>query len=321
MWIKGFTYGWRARRGIYQTEKAQKSQDQLFDIGINWMGLAFSVNQKSFSSTEIYFDYRTTITDKDIIVAVRRAHERGVKVCLKPVINCGDGMWRALIDFPDEDMLGKDKYWNQWFEHYTAFICHYAEIAQDTGCEMFCVGCEMSGTERKEEQWRKVISEVRKQYFGPLVYNTNHGREDQVLWFDALDYIGTSAYFKVGKIPGDSRENMINAWKKVGAGMKSLSERFGKQIIFMEIGCRSAKGCAMMPWDFTHIEFERSEEEQADFYDSCLTVFHDEEWFAGAFWWDWSTEIYDTVEEAKGNTGFDIHMKQAEEVLKKWYIN
>lgn len=319
MWIKGFTYGWRSRRGAYRTEKAIRSQDKLFDVGINWMCLAFYVLQKNFSSTEITYDYRTTITDKDIVFAIQRAHDRGIKVCLKPVINCADGVWRALIDFPDADMMGNDKYWDQWFESYTAFMLHYAEIAEETGCEMLCIGCEMSGTERKEEHWRKLIAEIKKIYSGPIVYNTNHGREDQVKWFDALDYIGTSAYYKVAKYPGDTKENMLAVWKTVGEDMKRLSQKHNKQIIFMEIGCRSALGCAMMPWDFTHTEFERSEEEQADFYDSCLTAFFYEDWFAGAFWWDWSTEIYETEEEAKRNTYFDIHMKKAELVLKEWY--
>lgn len=319
MWIKGFTYGWRSRRGIYRTERAIKSQNLLFDIGINWMCLAFHIDQKGFSSTEIYFDYRYSITDKDIVFAITRAHERGIKICLKPVINCTDGMWRAQIDFPDCDMMGKDHYWSEWFEHYTAFLCHYAEIAQDTGCEMFCIGCEMSGTERKEAYWRKLIKKIREIYTGPIVYNTNHGNEEDIKWFDAVDYIGTSAYYKVGKVPGDTKENMLAKWNEVGKGMKKLSERLGKQVIFMEIGCRSAKGCAMMPWDFTHKEFVRNEEEQADFYESCLTAFHNEAWFAGVFWWDWDTEVYDTADEAKVNTDFDIHLKKAEEIVKQWY--
>ncbi|HCR39299.1 MAG TPA: glycosyl hydrolase family 53, partial [Lachnospiraceae bacterium] len=74
MWIKGFTYGWGGRRGDYRTEKAIRSQDKLYDVGINWMCLAFSVMQKAFSSTEIYFDYRNTVTDKDIVFIINRAH-------------------------------------------------------------------------------------------------------------------------------------------------------------------------------------------------------------------------------------------------------
>lgn len=319
MWIKGFTYGWMARKGAYRTKEAIKSQDKLYDLGVNWVCIAFPVMQHTFSSTEIYYDYKKTITDKDIIFAINRAHEKGVKVCLKPVINSEDGIWRALIDFPDEDMMGKDKYWDKWFESYSAFLSHYAELAQDTGCEMFCIGCEMNGTERKEKHWRNVIKEIRDIYQGPIVYNINHGRESKVKWLDALDYIGSSAYYRVGTKPGDSKENMFRNWKKVSRDLEDLSKKLNKQIIFMEVGCRSAEGCAMIPWDFIHTEYKWNEDEQANFYDSCLEAFHDKEWFAGAFWWDWSIEIYDTREEATKDTGFNIHLKKAEAVLKKWY--
>lgn len=87
----------------------------------------------------------------------------------------------------------------------------------------------------------------------------------------------------------------------------------------MEIGCRSASGCAMMPWDFVHKDLPWDEDEQAAFYESCLEAFHDKDWFAGTFWWDWSVEIYDTRAEALEDRSFNIHLKKAEEVIKKWY--
>jgi hypothetical protein len=37
------------------------------------------------------------------------------------------------------------------------------------------------------------------------------------------------------------------------------------------------------------------------------------------FWWDWSTFIYDNQEDADKDIGFNIHMKKAETVLKKYY--
>ncbi|MBQ9118741.1 MAG: glycosyl hydrolase family 53 [Lachnospiraceae bacterium] len=319
MEIKGYTYGYGGRAGVYRTPDAITSQDLLFDTGVNWICLASAVNQDTYASTDILFDYRYNASDKDLTFVINRAHERGIKVCLKPMINCKDGAWRAQIDFPDGDMIGRDIYWSKWFESYTAFLLHYAELAEDTDCEMFCLGCEMLGTERKEEYWRELIAKVREVYHGPLVYNTNHGHEDKVPWFDAIDYIGTSAYYRVAKCPGDSLENMTAAWEKVRDHLKPLSEKLGKKVIFMEIGCRSAKGCAMMPWDFSHPEFPRDEEEQARFYESVLSVFSKEDWFAGFFWWDWSTRIYTDPEVAAKDTGFNIHMKKAEDVLKKWY--
>lgn len=319
MYMKGFTYGYESGKGSYLTEQAKQSQDSLIDTGINWVCLATTFTQERYNSTEIHFNYSHDITDKDIILTIRRFHERNIKVCLKPMINCQDGMWRALIDFPDKTMFGNDVYWDQWFSSYTAFLCHYAEIAEDEGCELLCIGCEMLGTERKERHWRNLIEKIRTIYHGELVYNTNHGKEDKVKWFDALDYIGTSAYYPVAKYPGDSTENMIEEWKKVAERLERISKATGKPILFMEVGCRSARGCAKMPWDMIHKEFPVDEEEQANFYDSCLTVFHDQPWFAGIFFWEWTTEVYTSKKIMEQDKSFNIYKKKAEQVVRKWY--
>ncbi len=318
MEIKGYTYGFFGKRGQYRSERGYRSRELLFETGINWMCLAVAVVQKRVSSTEIGFDFAWNSSDRDIMAAVRHAHEKGIKVCMKPILNCGDGVWRAYIDFPDKDMEDREVYWEQWFQSYGNFMKYYAELAEETGCEMFCVGCEMSGTERKEAYWRRLIGEIRGIYSGKLIYNTNHGREKYVKWFDAVDYIGTSAYFPVSKRAGASAQEMCEAWEPVKERMRALSERFQKPVVFAEVGCRSAHGCAKMPWDFTHRELAHDEDEQAAFYDSCMTVFGREPWFAGVFWWDWSTLIYDTPEEAAADNGFAIHLKKAEQVVKEW---
>jgi hypothetical protein len=318
MFVKGFTYGFDGKSGDYRTPKAIASMEKLRQTGSEWICIAFIVMQEKFASTRINFDYRYTVKDRDLEFAIKKSHELGFKVCLKPVINCEDGVWRAEINFPEADMMGKDVYWDKWFEHYTAFMCHYAEMAEYTNCEMLCIGCEMLGTEKKENHWRNLIKVTRKLYKGPLVYNANHGSEDNVNWFDVLDYVGTSAYYPVAEIPGESEENMYKAWQPIKERIKALSEKWDKKVIFAEIGCRSAKGCATMPWDFTHREFPYDENEQANFYSSCLRTFFNEPWFAGFFWWDWSTTIYD-ADKVNNNLGFNIHGKKAEQVLKEWY--
>ncbi len=313
--IKGFTYGYDGQRGDYRTPEAEKSVERLAALGGNWAALAFTVCQDTYCSTRISPDYRFTVTDADIRTAVKRLRENGLKVCLKPIVNCSDGVWRAYIGFP-ETQWGESENWKKWFDSYTAFLCHYAEIAEETGCAMFCVGCEMLGTEMKEDYWRRTIAAVREVYRGPLVYNTNHGKELGVRWWDAVDFIGTSAYYEVGSVPGDSMENMEKAWDAHKQQLSEVSRLNGnKRIIFMEIGCRSALGCAMMPYDFTHREFPYSEKEQANFYESCLRSFSGEPWFAGMFWWDWYTKLPDQSPEM----GFSIAGKKAEQVVQEWY--
>lgn len=319
MKIKGFTYGYLAKHGVLLSEEGFKSRERLFETGINWMCLAFAMNQDTYCSTEIRFDFSKSVSDYELVRTIEHAHNRGIKVCLKPMVNCSDGMWRARIDFPDDSFAGENHYWNDWFDSYTGFMLYYAEIAERTGCEMLCIGCEMCGTERKTSFWRTLISKIRNVYHGPLVYNTNHGRENTIEWWDAVDYIGTSAYYPVRRSDTSDKASMIEEWKKISKDLEEVSKRFGKNIIFMEIGCRSAKGCAAMPWDFQHRELPVDEREQADFYDSCLSVFFDKSWMSGIFWWDWSPVIYSSVEEAHDDKGFNIYLKKAEGIIRKWY--
>ena len=323
--IKGYTYGWDSHKGMLTDPRSKTSIKRMSDMGCNWAALAFAVTQERFSSVRFGFDFRYCDTDREIETAIGNIKKLGMKVCLKPVLNCEDGTWRANITFPERefpvyDELGrKISYWNEWFSCYTAFILHYAEIAEYTGCEMLCIGCEMIGTEHREAEWRDLIARVREVYHGPLVYNANHGKEDNVRWFDALDFIGTSAYYPVGSpAGGDSAEQMLARWTEPKKKLRDLSERLGKKIIFMEIGCRSAERCASMPWDFTHVDNARSEEEQANFYESALRAVWGEDWFGGYFWWDWPTFLPPDDRIGK-DTGFMIYGKKAETLLTKWY--
>ena len=334
--IKGFNYGHDGVRGSYRTESAKRSRAAMFQTGVNFIQLAFPVFQKSFSSTEIYFDYRSTMTDADLRSAAVSAHKSGVAVCLRPLLCCADGSGRGSIDFPDYTVDGRDVYWQDWFDNYTAFILHYAEIAQSLGCEMLCVGSELTGTQRKTLYWRGLIAAVRGVYKGKLVYSCTYGSEEHVKWWDALDYIGVCAYCEVGteqtdgcgKLSGDDAVShadldtavdiMIRGWETVSRRLELVAKQHTRHVIFTEIGCRSIIGAARAPWDFVKDDAAYCEEEQAAYMDTCLAVMTRKAWFKGTFWWGWSTETYTAKEEAKVDTSYNVHLKLAEKILTRW---
>ena len=86
MFIKGFTYGFDGRRGMYQTPESEASIQRLAGLGGDWAALAFVIRQDHFYSTSIRPDYRYTVTDKDVATAVSRLHAQGLKVCMKPML-------------------------------------------------------------------------------------------------------------------------------------------------------------------------------------------------------------------------------------------
>ena len=140
------------------------------------------------------------------------------------MLNCDDNMWRAHIGFPDLNMDENNIYWKEWFDSYKHYILYYAELAEEFKCEMLCIGCEMLGTEHRKYEWLYLIEEIRKVYSGKLVYNTNHDHEDDVEWFDALDYIGTSAYYPVGE-NGVNKKSMMKEWNKIKERLNKIAEK------------------------------------------------------------------------------------------------
>ena len=307
--ILGMSYGYFANRGEITTRKGEISQDTMYYLMCNWTCITVVNYQETWHSTNIFSDHLRTPSDHDIEAFVKKAHDSGVKVCLKPMVHSQDNVWRAFITFPSHNMDDVDAYWKPWFESYKNFILHYAELAQKLGVEMFCIGCEMLGSEHREKDWRYIISEVRRVYTGIVVYNTNHDHEDTQGWFDSLDYIGTSAYYPVGAA-NNSYKNMVMEWTKIRYRLDAIAESRGKQFIFMEIGCRSVEGGSAHPWDFNY-DLPYSEEEQLNFYSSCMEVFYNDPYFAGVFWWDWPTYLPEAV-----GKDFYIHNKQTETWLR-----
>lgn len=314
--IKGMSYGWNSIREQYKTEDAYKSLVELKSFHCNWIALAFTAWQDEYYSTNIYYDYKYTMTDEDIECAVNHAHELGMKVCLKPVVNVKSGVWRGHIAFPNDE--SGERYWNQWFDSYLRFLLHYAKIAEKLKCEMLCVGCEYINADRRTSDWLHIIEEVRKVYHGPIVYNSNHGYEQNVQWFDQTDYIGTSAYYGVGTKHDVSLEGMRKRWKECKASMARLYEEYHKKIIFMEAGCMSGKNCSLKPWTYQSDLYEFDETEQANFYLSLLEEFWNEPWFAGVFWWDWTTN-FSTLQEQISKVNFSIYGKKSGEIVKDWF--
>lgn len=185
-------------RGVLGSGEARKSMEEMVRrTHADWVILTPSGMQETPYSEEIRFDGEKSCTDEELYDMIRYAQSLGLKVALKPTVNCDNGVWRARISFFDHDVPCEPK-WGNWFKSHTAFQKHYAQIAQRTGCELFLAGCEMTMTEHREAEWRKLIAEVRTVYDGPVGYNCDKYGEDHMTWWDAVDVIASSGYYPIG---------------------------------------------------------------------------------------------------------------------------
>jgi sugar phosphate isomerase/epimerase len=355
--IKGYSWGWIGSRGEYASPEAKDSMLKLSETGTEWVCISFAARMTTASTPEIRYagDEQRMVTDTEIRRTIDLARANGMKVILKPMVICDDQTWRAWIKFlrpvTDEErsagitgemdpwsgtpgmrdgMVRDMQQWDRWWNSYTDFLVHYAKIADQKGVPILCIGSEMNSTEEYEQRWRRLIEEIRNVYRGLLTYDVNHGREDELLWWDAVDLISVSAYYQVPPADGEpldeavekttSVEEIKDHLETVRERLAKLSAEHKKPILFIETGVTNVRGCARYPWSHPdeRMGSPLDEQEQANYYQAMLEVFWDEPWFLGFCWWDWPARLYD--ESAAGeDRGFCVYGKQAEDVLREWY--
>ena len=260
--------------------------------------------QETPQSEEIDFTSDATISDEELISMIDYIHKKGLLVALKPTVNCKNGTWRAHINFFDKDVPCEPK-WGNWFRSYTEFQLHFAKLAKETGCEMFIAGCEMVQTDRRSEEWRNLIAQIRTVYDGPVTYNADKYQEDNVTWWDCVDYICSSGYY-----PTDDWDRQLDR-------IEAVVEKFKKPFFFAECGCMSTHGAGKVPNDWT-VRGEIDLQEQADWYQTMFEACRKRSFVQGFCLWDWAWKQYPLC-KADANWGYDIYGKPAQQIVKKYY--
>jgi len=301
--VCGMTWGWVGARSQWQTKESEFSFDSLERININWVTIAFEGLQDTPQSTQIDFGIEPMVSDDQVRWAIRLAKSKGYKVCLKPVVNCRNASWRGFISFFDEDVPSEPT-WDEWFRSYRDFLNHYAAIAQSEGVDLFCVGCEMVMTDKKESHWRETISGTREYFTGPITYNCDKYQEDRLSWWDAVDVISSSGYYPIG-----SWENHLERIEKV-------VKKHNKPFLFLEAGCPSRTTSPARPNDWT-MQGPADGQAQLVFYEEMLSAFT-RDWMDGFMLWDWPAVLY-PIETADSNKDYCVYGKPAEKFLAKIY--
>ncbi|MDY2628961.1 MAG: 1,4-beta-xylanase [Lachnospiraceae bacterium] len=304
-YIKGITFMPFAHRGYFEKEEVRKSLLVMQErTGADTVILAPAGVQKTPQSTEISWMTENTVTDTELCSLIEYAKNTGLRVILKPTVNCLNGVWRAFINFFDEDVPCEPK-WSDWFRSHTEFQLHYAQIAEDTQCDMFITGCEMVMSERREVEWRELIRRVKSVYHGPVSYNTDKYQEHNVKWWDCVDVISSSGYY-----PADDWERQLDRIEKVVM-------KYQKPFFFAEMGCMSTTGSKAVPNDWG-LKGAADPEEQKEWYEKAFAAMDGREWVQGAALWSWPGKLY-TEQEAGENRYYEFYLKPAEKIIRRYF--
>ena len=298
----------------FSSENSRESIKVVKEIGATWVAIIPTWYQDKCSTSRIY-STDSTPSDASVIGIINEAHSLGLKVMLKPhldVIDASEGGFRGDI------MCATDPEWEAWFNNYRDFIVHYAKIAQDTKCEMLCIGTELTSVATiKEDKWKTVvIPPIKAAYKGPLTYAANwHDEYRYVKFWDEMDYVGIDAYFPLSdkKIP--TYEEIKAGWTPWMKDIEDFQKQVDKPIIFPEAGYCSADGITKMPWEEAAGR-PLNMKLQENCYRAVFELFWPKEWFYGVYWWKWGTN---KGLGGTGNRSFTPQNKPAQNLIMEWY--
>ena len=325
--FKGITFGYYAKNGYFSSPKAREEVDHIAELGIPWICLVSTIMQDAYYSTRMYRDFRNTPSDDELIEIIRYIHSKGIKVMLRPMIECWDGTQRYLLTLPQGEIQPgmAYHYGDDWFQNYADAIRHYLRVANQTGCEAFGFDSELNNLVPFTENWMTIIELARKIYKGHLTTSLINAEqyikrlENKNFWFYSLDSVGTSFYYPATEDGSGTVEEMIAHLRPHAEKMKCFAEKLGTCFYMGECGCCSVENATCKPAYWKNGKYYDGQQ-QADYLSAVLHLFEEHAWWGGMFWWKWDQQTFrpDFLDDPAGDKGFTIYGKPAAEVMRKW---
>lgn len=301
---------WQIHSSEGCVQSARELLGQIADLGADAVLISNAGYQEHAGSESFKIDPKVTPSPEQWKQIFKIAHDSGLRVILMPIILLSDPRgteWRGVISPPS---------WDDWFAQYRKFILHFARIAEENNVEVMTVGSELVSTEKYTDQWRKVVQEVRKVYHGKLSYSANWDHYKVVEFWDDLDLVGMTSYYKLSDEPNPSMETLLEAWKPIKRGLLKWQEEIGKPLVFTEVGWCSQEGASIEPWNYYYKQKATSGglEEQRRCYKAFMETWSHTPQVGGIIWWEWTNT-------AGGTDDFNYipRGKPAELELRRWF--
>jgi len=258
-------------------------------------------------------------TDAGLLHTAQLARQQGIRSLLKP------HLWvRSRGAWPGDINMSSPADWDAWFASYSAFVLHYARLAEAGRFDGLCIGTELQhATEPAHEKaWRRLIRQVRQVYHGPLTYAANwSGEYQQVRFWDALDYVGIQAYFPLSAAANPPLDTLERGWLPHLRTLAAWQKKVKKPIVFTEIGYKTTPDAAARPWEWPTRQASSAppdEATQARCYEAMFRACWGQSWLKGLFIWKWYPGLA-ADGPARHHADFTPQHKPAEAVLTRWY--
>ncbi len=250
-------------------------------------------------------------TPEGIIQDIKTGKRYNLKIMLKPHV------WISHGEYTGDFKLETEAEWLKFETSYANYILEFAQIAENSQVEMFCIGTEWRlFVKERPHFWNGLIKDVRNVYTGKITYASNWDEYTETPFWSQLDYIGANAYFPLTEKKKPTLEEVLQGWQPITKQLQKFSIKNNKPILFTEYGYRSVEGTTIKPWE-SYTKGRPSMTEQEIALQALYKSNWSKPWFAGGFLWKWFNK-----HPRRGgimNSDYTPQNKPAELVIKTHY--
>ncbi|MCG3126132.1 MAG: hypothetical protein CHACPFDD_00962 [Phycisphaerae bacterium] len=283
---------------------------EIAELGADTVLLSTPALMEHARGQAIFIDVRKTPAPDEFKRIIRDSKALGLKVVIMPIILLSHprgSEWRGVIEPPN---------WDDWFRQYREFIAHFADVAREGGADVLMVGSELVSTEKYTAQWVRVIELARQHFPGQLGYSANWDHYKPIQFWDKLDLVGMTSYYKLADRQNPDIDEIVAKWKPVHDEITAWQRKIGKPLVLTEVGWCSQSGAATAPWNYYQNMKATPEghEEQRRLYEGFARVWDGTPGLAGVIWWEWTASPGGIAD-----FGYTPKAKPAERVLRDWF--
>ena len=280
---------------------------EISETGASHVSLIWVWWQDDVSASSIYRKEGWSATAQQLQRTIVQAKKRGLHVTAFPIvrlIRAAAGEWRGKLQPSNEE---------QWWSCYFEYIAHTASIAQSSGADRIVIGSELVSREMMRKRWLRLIERIRLRHPSlELMYSANWDHYEPVSFWDAVDHIGITGYWEIGRYNSGSVPELLKAWEPELQKLRRWSQAMRRPITITEIGYPSLASATKFPWDETR-KSELDHEAQRRGYHAAAQAFSNQNFVRGLYWWNWFGF------GGKEDTNYTPRDKPAAEIIKSWY--
>jgi hypothetical protein len=267
-----------------------------------------------------------SFTPEEMVEHLRMARQQGLKVALRAVTYPAGTTEEAAFA-----VSHSTAWYDQFFNEVKAAFLYHAAIAQQEGADMLILSNFSWAVDDNDSAkaayingiWKNdIIPAVKAVYTGKITNDTYVGRTEYD-WYGSLDYIGDIWWVRLASSPTATIGDLYSAaTSSLNTYYDAIHTRFGKPILFTEIGYYSAATSAQQVYTVTSDEIHDFKpavtppasqwQQQADAYEATLWAFAETSWVQGCYSFGYAYFDFDSK-------GYSVRAKTAEEIMSQIY--